>query len=360
MEGELDAELRFHLEQQIEENLAAGVPTEEAHYAASRSIGGIAQVKEECRDMRSVSFVENLGQDLRYAIRMLRKSPGFTAVVVLSLALGIGANTAIFSLIDALLLRTLPVRNPQQLVVLRPMNKRGEEVGFSYPLFVQVRDRGQVFSGILASANGAGSREMIRSEPGSGAEKAIVQLVSGEYFQLLGVNAFMGRVLTPADDRIPGAHPLAVISYAFWERRFARDSSAVGKRITLDGQPFTIIGVAAPEFFGEEVGQAPDMWVPLMMQPGFDRGMSRLDQPHNSWLRVMARIEPGITEARTRAALAVFLAQLQAEPEDLDVRSHSRLDVQPGDKGFSELRPFLAGARDPDGGDRSAVADRLR
>jgi hypothetical protein len=226
VERELDAELRFHFEQQIDENLAAGMSPEEARFNALRSIGGIAQHKEQCRDMRRVNFVEHLGQDLRYAVRMLRKSPGFTAVVVLSLALGIGANTAIFSLIDALLLRMLPVRNPQQLVVLRPMSKRGEDVGFSYPLFVQARDRGQVFSGILAAANGAGSREMVRSEPGSRPEKANVQLVSGESFQVLGVNAVIGRVLAPTDDRTPGAHPLAVISYVFWERRFARDFSA--------------------------------------------------------------------------------------------------------------------------------------
>jgi predicted permease len=340
VERELDAELRFHLEKQIQENLAVGVSPEEARLAALRAIGGIAQFKEECRDMRGVNLIENLVQDLRYAVRMLRKSPGFTAVVVLSLALGIGANTAIFSLIDALLLRMLPVRNPQQLVVLRPMSKRGEEVGFSYPLFVQVRDRTQVFSGILAAANGAGAREMVRSEPGGRPERASVQLVSGEYFQVLGVKAFMGRVLAPADDRTPGAHPLAVISYAFWERRFAHDFSAVGKRITLDGQPFTVIGVASPEFFGEEVGQAPDMWVPLTMQPTFDRGMSRLDQPSSSWLHVIARTEPGVSEARTRAALTVFLAQLQAEPDDLgkDVRGLSRLDLQPGDKGVSDLR----------------------
>src|SRR5262249_43691183 len=252
VERELDEELQYHLERQIEENLAKGMTAEEARYAALRAMGGVERRKEECRDMRRVRLIEDLIQDLRYGLRTLRKSPGFTAVAALSLALGIGANMAIFSLVDAVLLKMLPVKSPEQLVAIESFNQRGERSKiFSYPIFEQLRDRSQVFTGVLAAEDDTNSVEMVGPEPGGRTEQAEVQLVSGEYFQVLGVRAVAGRLLTAADNQKPGAHPVAALSYGFWRRRFAGDVSVIGQSITLKGQPFTIIGVTQPGFFGE-------------------------------------------------------------------------------------------------------------
>jgi hypothetical protein len=241
---------------------------------------------------------------------MMRRYPAFTAATVLSLALGIGANTAIFSLVDSVLLKMLPVEEPERLVALDPfvpaINARGERYNFSYPLFEEVRDRSLSFSGVFAALDGTSTMDLIQPGPGRQTEKAEVQLVSGEYFQVLGVNAIAGRILTPDDNKIAGANAVAVISYGFWKHRFARDYSVIGKSSTLNNLPFTIVGVTPPEFFGESVGRAPDIWVPLTMQPALDRGISYLEG-NVAWLRVMARLQPASTEQRARAELAVLL-----------------------------------------------------
>ena len=281
-------------------------------------------------------------QDLRFGIRLLWKNPGFTTVAALSLALGIGANTAIFSLVDAVLLKMLPVKSPEQLVALEGFNERGErnEI-FSYPLFERLRDRSRVFTGVLAAEDDTNRVEMVGPEPGGRTEQAVVQLVSGEYFQVLGVNAVAGRLLTMADNQTPGAHQVAALSYDFWRRRFAGDSTVIGQNITLKGQPFTIIGVAPPEFFGESVGRAPDIWAPLMMQPQFRRGQSYLDQANISWLRIIARLQPGVSEEQALAAVNALLGQINSEPSDLGKWtkiSHAKIILIPGGQGPSEMR----------------------
>src|SRR5262245_21064494 len=277
--------------------------------------------------------------DLRFGIRLLWKNRGFTAVAVLSLALGIGANTAIFSLVDAVLLKMLPVRSPEQLVLLESFNQRGERRNFSYKVFEQLRARTQFFSGVLASP---GTRRMEMADPGSGGrtEQAELQLVSGEYFQVLGVNAVVGRTLTNADDQTPGAHPVAVLSYDFWQRRFAGDVSVIGKGIILKSLPFTVIGVTPPAFFGESVGRAPDIWAPLMMQPTFDRGQSYLSDANTGWLRVMARLQPGVSEAQAQASLAILLEQIKREPDDLgrSARNIAKIELAPGGRGLADFR----------------------
>jgi len=281
-------------------------------------------------------------QDLRFGIRLLWKSPGFTAVAALSLALGIGANTAIFSLVDAVLLKMLPVKSPEQLVALEGFNQRGERNKvFSYPLFERLRDRSQVFTGVLAAEDDTNRVDMVGAEPGARMEQAEVQLVSGEYFQVLGVNAVAGRLFTVADNQNPGAHPVAALSYGFWRRRFAGDSAVIGQNITLKGQPFTIIGVAPPEFFGESVGRAPDIWAPLMMQPQFSRGQSYLDQANISWIRIIARLRPGVSEEQAQAALNALLGQIKSEPGDVGKWtgiSHAKIGLTPGGQGLSEMR----------------------
>src|ERR1041385_3588216 len=196
--------------------------------------------------------------DLRYGLRILLKKPGFTLIAVLSLALGIGANTAIFSLLDAVLLRTLPVHQPEELVLFGNGKDQGVTIGFP-------ASTTDLFSGV------AGLMSITWTVHGfvnasSAIEKMQVQLVTGSYFPVLSVNASLGRVLTQADDQTPGGHPVAVVSYAWWQRRLGADRSAVGKTVTIDNIPYTIVGVAPKEFFGTTVGTAPDLWVPLAME----------------------------------------------------------------------------------------------
>src|SRR6266545_6138358 len=199
---------------------------------------------------------DEMVQDLRFGARMMLKSKGFTAVAVLSLALGIGANTAIFSLLDALLLKTLPVRQPEQLVIV-------EGLHFAYPdpVFRELSEKNSVFDGMFTFH----SIEMTMSD-GDQAERVLGELVSGNFFSVLGVGPHLGRVFSEADDQTPGAHLVTVISYNYWRRRFGADPQIVGKKIRVNNYPFTIIGVAAQGFNDVEVGAAPDLRVPMMMK----------------------------------------------------------------------------------------------
>src|SRR5215468_11349944 len=213
--------------------------------------------------LQQLRWDEDMFQDLRFGFRMLWKNPGFTLIAALTLALGIGANTAIFSLLDAVLLKSLPVKRPEQLVALKKAGPRGASMNFSYPLIERLRDENQVFAGILATS-GVGRAKMGVEGAASGqSEYAAREMTSGGYFATLGVTALLGRTFTAEDDKTPGDQPIAVISHGFWRRRFASDPAVVGKTITLDDTLCTIIGVTPPEFFGVEVGSATDVWLPL-------------------------------------------------------------------------------------------------
>jgi putative ABC transport system permease protein len=279
--------------------------------------------------------------DLRYSLRMLVKSPGFTAVAVLSLALGVGANTAIFSLIDAILLKMLPVKNPEQLVSLHNVDAQGNSSNiFWYPLYQRLRDHNDVFSGIFV----ASSPRLSLSMEGQ-ASSEIGELVSGNYFSVLEVQPILGRGLTIEDDRVPGAHSVAVISHAFWRNRFQLSPPVVGKAITLNGASFTIIGVMPPEFFGESIGRMPEVWIPMMMQSQVVPGRSFLNADDVRWLHMMARIKPGVVEEQVRANLNVILRQYLSEiagetkdPQRQREILNQRIELTPGSKGISELR----------------------
>src|SRR5262249_32183348 len=206
-----------------------------------------------------------LAQDLRYRLRMIRESPGFTVVAVVTLALGIGANTAIFTLLDQVLLQTLPVKSPRQLVMLdAPGANSGSMHGpysFSYPMYRDIRDQNSVFSGVLglwgfdASLSHANSTERVKGE-----------LVTGNYFDVLGVRPALGRVFTQADDSNPGGHPLVMLSHTYWQRRFGGEQSIIGRTVEVNSTPLTVVGVAPAGFFGLEVGSATDIFVPMMMK----------------------------------------------------------------------------------------------
>ncbi len=305
-------------------------------------------------------------QDLRYGLRMLAKNPGFTAVAVLTLALGIGANTAIFSLIDAVLLKMLPVKNAQQLVLLnwashgwpkgivsslsgnsdRDKTGRMTSTSFSYPAYEQIQTRNQVFSGVLAMAgNGSALNVGYNGEAGRGEG----ELISGTFFHMLGVQPILGRSLAPDDDRI-GASPAAVISYGYWERRFGRDPAVVGRTITLNGVPFTVVGVSPPEFYGVQPGRAVEVWLPLHTQAQVEpREAGSGPQPaatllfearDNWWVLIMGRMKPGMSEQQVRAELDVILHQSMApdvtpatKPETIP-----HLGAQSGSQGLDSLR----------------------
>ena len=325
VEQELDDELRFHMDRQAEKYMRAGIGREEALRRVRLEFGGVEQVREDCRDARGVSFLESLLQDLRYGLRMLAKSPAFTAIIVLTLALGIGANTAIFTLVDAVMLRSIPVRDPQQLVVAQwsarhwPKNVgtssfgdcgRSErnattEIGcsLSYPMFQEIQNQKSVFANAMGFA---GPYQMDLS--GNGAA-AIAQgdLVSGSYFQTLGVSPALGRTLV-ADDEKPGAPSVAVLDYAYWQRAFGGSPAAIGRTIRLNDAVFTIVGVAEPGFTRLTPGKSVDLWVAISQASALGLKQIHPEDSTDWWLVVVGRLQPGVSRSHAQAALdAIFL-----------------------------------------------------
>ena len=362
IDRELDEELGEFLETAVEHRMRTGMTREQAVRSARIETGSVEAVKDRVRDVGWESVVESFLQDLRYAARLLRASPGFTAVAVLTLALGIGANTAIFTLVDAVLLTTLPVENPAELVVLDVFTARGEKQNLSYPLFERIRDEVDAFSGVFAAQDGFARLDVGGPGAGSRSEEARVQLVSGEFFPVLGVRALMGRTLIPEDNKPAGDSGVAVLSYPFWQRRFGGDAAVIGSSLIIKRQNVTIVGVAPAGFFGESVGRAPDVWVPLVMQPRFDRGRSLLDRPNVGWLRVVGRLRPGATGSTADAALAVALTSLRSESTDFSkVRSTGWRAIvrwQPRSAGFP--RAVLAAPAHSRGDRRDGSPHRLR
>jgi hypothetical protein len=321
LEQELTEELRFHLEKLAEEYVAKGMTPEEARYAAPRELGGVEQIKEECRDMRRVNWLENILQDVRYGLRQMRRSPGFAAVAVLMLALGIGANTAIFSLIDAVMLKMLPVKNPQQLVVLRWRQTKGVRGGpgvsgprsssLSYLGFKRLRRQNDIFSSVMGFVPLGISPESVTVNIDGQPSVAGGEMVSGNYFTGLGVSPVLGRVLTDADE--DHAARVTVLGYGYWTRKFGRDPAVIGKTIALGGEPFSIVGVAPPEFFGVEPGRAPDFWIPLIDVPTLGpwgiTSQSAFTEKGWWWLPIVGRLKPNVSQSQARSALDVWLRQ---------------------------------------------------
>jgi len=245
--------------------------------------------------------------DLRYALRMLAKSPGFTAVAVLSLALGIGANTAIFSLLDQVMLRLLPVSHPEQLVILRSPGQRHGHTwsdvddgaqSFSFPMYKALREGNDVFSGLIGCYPTEASVSY-RNET----EHVDASLVSGNFFDVLGVRPALGRMFSMDDDRVQGAHPVVVLSYAYWQRRFGGDPSILNQAVLINAQPMTVVGVVRRGFTGAQAGQTPEVFLPLMMKPVVTPGWNALDDWNDCWLPVLGRLKPGMTIPRAEAGL---------------------------------------------------------
>ncbi len=291
-------------------------------------------------------MIQSILQDLRYALRMLRKNPAFSLIVIATLALGIGANAAMFSLTDRVLLQSLPVQNPDQLMVLQTRDpaEPAPDDSFSYPMYQDLRDRNTVFSGVIAQ----GGAQMNVSY-GDQNERVNADLISGNYFEVLGVRPAAGRLFTQDDDRNPGAHPVAVISYAFWEKRFGKDASIVGKTILANEHPVTVLGVAPRDFYGIYLSSAPDVWVPLMMTPVFKPlPPTRLVRRSHQWLTVMARRKDGVSAEQAQASLAVLYHQireseLQQRSQPLKAREQAvflarQIVLAPGGQGIQSVQ----------------------
>ena len=285
MECDMDSELEFHIAARTDHLVAMGLDRAAASRQARRELGDPLRWKEQGREARGLRVVDNVRADIRYGARWLRRSPGFAVAAVFSIALGICANTAIFSLVNALLLKLMPVDDPESLVFLsRSDDRSGLASSFSYPFFRQLED-----AHALERAVARASFEP-NVEAGDAAERVSGEMVSGDYFRLLGVRPHLGRLFTQDDNRIPGGHALVVLSYGYWQRRFGGDAQVVGKSIRVNTHPMTIVGVTPAEFTGLEIGVSPDIRVPIVMQAEMLNADSRLENPDEWWLQIFGRV----------------------------------------------------------------------
>ena len=316
-DNELEDELRFHVERQIAANASAGMSAAEARRAAMREFGGVEQLKEECRDMRHTNYIHDFLHDLRFGLRMLRKSPGFTIVAVLTLALGIGANTALFGVVDSLLLRPLPVENPSQLTVLAFRQGNGPLLTqFSIADFHDIRSQTTgAFSDMLGFQLGFDGLSLEGK-----ADRALTAYVSGNFFSMLGLKPYLGRLILPSEGKTPGADPVIVLSYSYWKAHFGSERAIIGKRILVNGRPNTVVGVAPEGFYGLYPAPGVQAYLPLAMvgsdEPGWpdDLMVNRILQN----LYVLGRLRPGSSLQSAGAALNVTARRLAGQYPESD------------------------------------------
>ncbi|MGH7970929.1 MAG: ABC transporter permease, partial [Limisphaerales bacterium] len=313
-ERELVREVASHLTLIEDDFQRRGMTPQEAHLAARRAYGGVEQTKELHREERSVLWLEQTLQDLRYACRNLARNPGFTLVVALTLTLGIGVNATLFSAYNAVALKPLPVADPNEVVRLERWFEHGYlgdiQYAFSYPEYAYCRDHNDVFLSMVATSwphqalvEAAGPHAL---QP----QMAEAQLVSANYFADLGIMLQLGRAFLPEEDRVPGANAVTVISYPFWQRRFHQDTHILGKVIEVNGAAFTIVGITPEEFTGTStLPQVPDLWVPLSMQAQLIPGSDWLHEPDKAQFQILARLKASTTLKRAQAEAGSLIRQ---------------------------------------------------
>jgi len=356
VDRELNEELQSYLEASAAHKRSSGIDPKAARRLAKVEMGSQGSVKHRVWTSRWESNLDNLFADLRLGIRSLAKSPGFTLVALLSLALGIGANTAIFTLLNAILLRPLPVQNPQQLTLFGDGRAAGSTSTlpngswrlFSYPFFREFIQKQQSFSGIAAVNS---IQFTIQSSiAGATYAPAHIDLISGSYFSVLGISPFLGRAISEDDNKAAGAGPVAVASYGWFQRHFNGDPSALGKVVRIQSHDYTLVGVARPGFFGVTVGQSTDLWIPLSMEKEISPGWNGLDNKLFQSLLLIGRLKPGVTSDQANSATNLLFKQILrsdyvgATPsqKDLDSIQHASIDLTPAANGVSRLRRIFS------------------
>jgi predicted permease len=325
--NDLSDEIQAHLDEKIEELVATGLPRKEATAAARRQFGNITLVEQDSREVWQWTTIESLFADLRFAARTLRKTPAFTATAILTLALGIGANTAIFTLIDGLMLQTLPVRDPGELVeLLHRFPGEPELSGFSQESYQLMRDHNHVFSGLIATTHEAFQLR------GSGFEPQTVEggFVDGNYFTILGLQPALGRLIGPEDDRADHPEAVAVVSWSYWKNALNLDSSIIGKQISMEDVPVTVVGVAPRGFVGLSRQSSQDIWLPLAMAQLHHR-------PGLGWgsLALVGRLKPGVSLAEARANMAVLFFSTMQAPNPNPFLRNMKFEMEPASTGLS-------------------------
>ncbi|HKF64941.1 MAG TPA: ABC transporter permease [Vicinamibacterales bacterium] len=321
-EQDLDAELNAHLESHIADNLRAGMPPDVARRRAMLTLGGVEVIKEQYRQQLRFEWIDDLRRDLVYAMRTLKRSPGFAAVAVVSLALGTGVNTLVFGVVNGLLIQALPVAQPDRVVFVQP-NSSGF-VATSFPNYRDLRDRNATFDGLIGYR-----MSPIDVEANGAPVRAWSYLATGNYFDVLGVRPAAGRFFTQADDSAPGAAPFAVLSFDFWTSQFAADPTVIGRTIRINRQPFTVIGVAPSGFIGTELFFRPSLWVPMMMEPQIEPGNNWLERRRTANTWVAGRLKPGVSVAQAEGNLKAIAADLAREYPDANVGLDFKL-TRPG------------------------------
>jgi predicted permease len=347
---ELDEEMRLHLELRRQQQIASGIDPEAARWSAQRRFGNVARIKEKSHMTWGWNWLETFLQDAGYGLRSMLRTPAITVIALISLALGIGANTAIFSFLDAMMLRSLPVKDPQQLVKLGVRDWDGITDDFactelySYPFFRQFQSKNSVFSdtaAIFSLMNSVHGFVDDRQE----SELMHVQAVSGTYFQTLGVGAQMGRMLNDADDSSEGDHPVVVISDGFWKRNFGSDPSVLTHKLKLGNMVYNIVGVAPAEFFGTKVGEAPDVWAPLSMAGAIPPGWGKYKENFSESLYITGRLKPGVTLQQATANANILFPQIlhsfpdaKLTQENVANLARAHVSLKTMARGLSDLR----------------------
>src|SRR5436305_3039051 len=306
VDQEMKEELREHLEQQIEENIARGMSAEDARRRAMLEMGGLTQVEQQCRDARGGSLLRDFLQDLRYGFRQLHRSPGFSALAILCLTLGIGANAAVFSWVEGILFRPYPlVAHQERLFAVAGMVPGKTIDGVSWPDFLDLRRSCTLCEDAFVTT--------IRSSTlniGDHAEVTTGNIVSANYFDALAVHPILGRGFEAGEDVGNNSHPLVVISYQFWRNRFKGDRKIIGKTQRLNNVPHTIIGVAPEGFYGTFVGRAMEFWVPASMEETFDGGGYKLEDRGARWIEAYVRLKPAVSRAQAQQQISAIATQL--------------------------------------------------
>jgi len=354
LEEDLDSELKYHLDRRIDDLTQTGLSESDARRQATLEIGGVTQVQEEVRDVWLTRWARDFAYDIRFSARSFLRSPLFTTITVLSFALGIGATTAIYSLVDQVVLHALPVREPERLVLIdwkgvtASVNAFGTYNLLSYPLCRDLQQQEQFFDGVLCRA-----ATTISLSTGGDHVPAAAEIVSGTYFPVLGIQPSIGRLFTNDDDGTPGANPVVVLSHDFWKTQFASAADVVGRKVLVNRHPMTIIGVAAAGFRGIDVGEVPSLWIPAAMSadaiPGFDQMLNRRVR----WMQVFGRLRPGVTVAEAQVGLQPWFKAILTDdarrpefpkltPDRLEQYFASTLELAPAPQGHSPLRRRLS------------------